>query len=56
MKKIENRLIFDEVMGKSLVSCFFDSQCICTPSMSMGQTTRRTDSNFADYPFSFWVD
>jgi len=23
----ENRLIFGEVIGKSLVSCFFDSQC-----------------------------
>jgi len=28
VKKIENRLIFGEVMGKSLVSCFFDSQRI----------------------------
>jgi len=27
LKKVENRLIFDEVMGKSLVSCFFHSQC-----------------------------
>ena len=26
-KKIENRLIFGEVMEKSSVSCFFDSQC-----------------------------
>ena len=26
-KKFENRLILGEVMGKSLVSCFFDSQC-----------------------------
>ena len=25
-KKIENRLIFGEVMGKSLVSCFFEAQ------------------------------
>jgi len=24
-KKFENRLIFGEVMGKSLLSCFFDS-------------------------------
>jgi len=23
VKKIENRLVFGEVMGKSLVSCFF---------------------------------
>ena len=23
----ENRLIFDDAMGKSLVSCFFDPQC-----------------------------
>jgi len=28
-KNFENRLIFGEVMGKSLVSCFFDSRCIC---------------------------
>jgi len=27
-KTFEKRLIFDEVMGKSLVSWFFDSQCI----------------------------
>ena len=27
MKKVWKWLIFDEVMGKSLVSCFFDSQC-----------------------------
>ena len=27
MKKFENRLTFGEVMGKSLVSCFFDSRC-----------------------------
>ena len=26
-KKFENRLIFGEVVGKSLVSCFFDSRC-----------------------------
>ena len=28
VKKFENRLIFGKVMGKSLVSVFFDSQCI----------------------------
>jgi len=28
VKKFGNRLIFGEVMGKSLVSCFVDSQCI----------------------------
>ena len=29
-KKFENRLIFGEVIGKSLVSCFFiDSRCTC---------------------------
>ena len=27
VKKFRNRLIFGEVMGKSMVSCFFDSQC-----------------------------
>jgi len=27
-KNLENWLISGEVMGKSLVSCFFDSQCI----------------------------
>jgi len=27
LKNFENRLIFSEVMAKSLVSCFFDSQC-----------------------------
>jgi len=26
---LENRFIFGEVMGKSLVSCFLDSQCRC---------------------------
>ena len=26
-KKFENRLIFGRVIGKSLMSCFFDSQC-----------------------------
>jgi len=26
-KKFKNRLIFGEVMGKSLLSCFFDSRC-----------------------------
>jgi len=26
-KKFENWLIFGEVIGNSLVSCFFDSQC-----------------------------
>ena len=26
-RKIENRIIFGEVMAKSLVSCFFDSRC-----------------------------
>ena len=26
-KNFENRLIFGEVMGKSLVSCFFETQC-----------------------------
>ena len=30
VKKFENGLIFGEVMGKSLLSCFFDSRCICT--------------------------
>jgi len=29
VKKIENRIIVSEVMAKSLVSCFFDSQCSC---------------------------
>ena len=24
---LENRLIFGEVLGKGLASCFFDSQC-----------------------------
>jgi len=28
VKKIANRLTFGEVMGKSLVSCFFETQCI----------------------------
>jgi len=30
MKKIENRLIFGELMGKNLVSSFFNSQYIKT--------------------------
>jgi len=30
VKKFENRIIFSEVMAKSLVSCFFDSVCIST--------------------------
>ena len=28
VKIFENRLTFGEVMGKSLVSCFFETQCI----------------------------
>ena len=28
VKNVQNRLTFWEVMGKSLVSCFFDSQCM----------------------------
>ena len=28
VKNFENRLTFVEVMGKSLVSCFFETQCI----------------------------
>jgi len=28
VKKFENRFIFGEVMGRSLMSCFFDSRCI----------------------------
>ena len=32
VKKIENRLIFGEVMGNSWVSCFFDSRCIVASS------------------------
>jgi len=28
VKNFENRIIFSEVMAKSLVSCFFDSRCI----------------------------
>jgi len=27
LRNFENRLTFGEVMGKSLVSCFFDSRC-----------------------------
>ena len=27
VKEFENRLTFGEVMGKSLVSCFFETQC-----------------------------
>ena len=27
VKKLQNRIIVGEVMAKSLVSCFFDSQC-----------------------------
>ena len=30
VKIFENRLTFGEVMGKSLVSCFFETQCITT--------------------------
>ena len=29
VKNFENRIIIGEVMTKSLVSCFFDSQCMC---------------------------
>ena len=29
-KKFENRVIVNEVIAKSLVSCFFDSRCIYT--------------------------
>jgi len=31
LKKIEYRLIVGEVMGKSLVSCFFDLRCTWSP-------------------------
>ena len=34
VKNFENRLTFAEVMGKSLVSCFFETQCIL-PGKSM---------------------
>jgi len=42
VKKFENRLIFGEVMGKSLVSCFFiDSRCSRGPvSVRMSVTSR----------------
>jgi len=30
VKKIENRLTFGEVMGKSLVSCFLTHSVLCT--------------------------
>jgi len=29
MKKFEDRLIFDEVMGKSLASCFLTHSVLC---------------------------
>ena len=31
VKNFENRLTFGKVMGKSLVSCFFETQCSCAP-------------------------
>jgi len=34
VKEFENRLIFGEVMGKSLVSCFFDSRCTYSQLLS----------------------
>ena len=34
VKKCENWLIFREVIGKSLVSCFFDSKCSSVNSLT----------------------
>ena len=36
LKNFENRLIFGEVMGKSLVSCFFDSRCTRSSAIADG--------------------
>ena len=33
VKNFENRIIVGEVMGKSLVSCFFETECIYTEYM-----------------------
>ena len=38
-KKIENWLIFGEIMGKSLVSCFFDSRFIFSVKLWDGNST-----------------
>ena len=32
VKKIENRIIISEVLAKSLVSCFFLTHCVYSPS------------------------
>ena len=44
VKKIENRIIFTEVMAKSLVSCFFGSQCSRSPADTHINTEPRVSS------------
>jgi len=55
VKNFENRLTFGEVIGMSLVSCFFDSRCISPAGRALsiepqqrqvneGQTDRQTDT------------
>ena len=42
-KNFENRLTFGEVMGKSLVSCFFETQCF--PKIRLFKVRHPTDSH-----------
>jgi len=55
-KKFENRLIFGEVVGKSLMSCFFDSQCRSSVVVMLPCSTltrrRRSWSAWTDTPTS----
>jgi len=56
VKNFENRLTFGEVIGMSLVSCFFDSRCISPAGRALsiepqqrqvneGQTDGQTDGH-----------
>ena len=52
----EYRLIFGEVMGKSLVSCFFDSRCSVIPALrhiSVGGVNGITYSKGVQFPKFF---
>ena len=46
-KKCENRLTFGEVMGKSLVSCFFETQCI-------HRFEKKFSGRLSNKPFLIW--
>ena len=54
IKMFENRLIFGEVMGKGLVSCFFIySRCISASTISVGNCNALAaeDARYLEIPF-----